>query len=174
VIDFLETQSFRQQALVIIAAGAVLLWSWGLFIATVVLRFGGNLELPAVLSSLVPVIVGTALAVWFYLMRMVVKVDDTGVSAEFKYVFFKKRYRFAEIESVFARKYSSLKEFGGWGVRSSRKNGMALNVSGNEGVQLIFKDGKRLLLGSRRATELEQAIKAGMDRSEDTREDGSA
>jgi hypothetical protein len=161
---FIETQSFKQHPLVLVIIASILFWSWGLFIATVVLRVDGALELPAVLSSLVPVIIGTALAAWFYIMRLDINVDMTGVSAEFKYVFFKRHIGFDEIETAFARTYSPMKEFGGWGVRFSKKNGTVVNVSGNEGVQLVLRDGKKLLLGSRRAQELEAAIKANLSR----------
>ncbi|MBW2453742.1 MAG: hypothetical protein JRI68_04495 [Deltaproteobacteria bacterium] len=37
-------------------------------------------------------------------------------------------------------------------------NNRALNISGDEGVQLVMHDGHRLLLGSQRADSLEQAI----------------
>ena len=35
---------------------------------------------------------------------------------------------------------------GGWGWRYSIRNGRAFNISGNKGLQIIFKDGKKLLL----------------------------
>jgi TATA-box binding protein (TBP) (component of TFIID and TFIIIB) len=50
-----------------------------------------------------------------------------------------------------------LLEYGGWGIKYGRK-GKAYNVSGNRGVQLVFKDGKQLLIGSQRAEELAEAI----------------
>ena len=36
-------------------------------------------------------------------------------------------------------------------------------MSGNKGVQLVFKSGKRLLIGSQRAEELEAAIRSIME-----------
>jgi TATA-box binding protein (TBP) (component of TFIID and TFIIIB) len=33
-------------------------------------------------------------------------------------------------------------------------------ISGNKGVQLVFKSGKRLLIGSQKAEELEEAIRS--------------
>ena len=53
--------------------------------------------------------------------------------------------------------YHPVLEYGGWGIRFSWK-GTAYNVSGNRGVRLELVNGKRLLIGSRRAGELESAI----------------
>jgi hypothetical protein len=49
---------------------------------------------------------------------------------------------------------------GGWGLRFGAK-GKAYNVSGNRGVLLTFEGDKTLLIGSLRADELAQAIRAG-------------
>ena len=50
-------------------------------------------------------------------------------------------------------------EYGGWGVRGwPDRYGWAYNVSGNRGVQIEFKNGHRLMLGSQRADELAKAI----------------
>lgn len=57
------------------------------------------------------------------------------------------------------RTYSPLKEYGGWGIRYG-SNGKAYNVSGNQGVQLEFRDGKRLLVGSQLPLELLNALRA--------------
>jgi hypothetical protein len=45
------------------------------------------------------------------------------------------------------------------------KLGGAYNMKGNRGVQLVFKNGIRLLIGSQEAENLEQAIRSGMSRS---------
>jgi hypothetical protein len=61
--------------------------------------------------------------------------------------------------SAQARTYKPLREFGGYGVRwGLLGRGKAYNVSGNQGVQLVFRDGARLLVGSLRAQALANAI----------------
>ncbi len=69
----------------------------------------------------------------------------------------------ADIAACTARSYRPLLEYGGWGVRwGGRKRGWAYSVSGNRGVQLELASGKRILIGSKRAEELEAAfIEAG-------------
>ncbi|MCZ2102651.1 MAG: hypothetical protein LC107_14070 [Chitinophagales bacterium] len=58
-------------------------------------------------------------------------------------------YYWDDIASAELRTYAPLKEYGGWGLRCSFCGyGKALNVSGNQGLQLVFKDGKKLLIGT--------------------------
>lgn len=65
----------------------------------------------------------------------------------------------AEIAGAEARTYAPIREYGGWGVRLGRR-GWAYNVSGNRGVELTLVSGKGVMIGSRRAEELEAAIRA--------------
>jgi hypothetical protein len=55
------------------------------------------------------------------------------------------------------RTYRPILEYGGWGIRFGPR-GWAYNVSGNRGVQLRLRDGKRILIGSQKADELARAI----------------
>ena len=68
-----------------------------------------------------------------------------------------KKFAFEDISEYYAREYRPLLEYGGWGIRYSF-SGKAYNVSGKEGLQIIFKNGKKLLIGSRKPQELVTAI----------------
>ncbi|MBK8703741.1 MAG: hypothetical protein IPN33_08970 [Saprospiraceae bacterium] len=60
---------------------------------------------------------------------------------------------------VYVRQYKPIAEFGGWGLRYSMSGkGRALNVSGNMGLQLEFKDGKKLLIGTQKPKEIELVL----------------
>ena len=61
------------------------------------------------------------------------------------------------VKSLEVRKYNPIMEFGGWGVRYGLK-GKAYNVKGNMGLQLYFKDGKRLLIGTQKPEQVRWAI----------------
>lgn len=70
------------------------------------------------------------------------------------------RYRKFTKEQIVSHldcRYRPLRDFGGWGIRFG-KNGKAYNIKGDRGVQLVFKDGGRLLIGSQRQGELALAI----------------
>jgi hypothetical protein len=69
------------------------------------------------------------------------------------------RFSWSEIESAEACRYRPILDYGGWGVRFGR-GGRAYNVYGDRGVQLVFADGRRLLVGSQRPDELAAAIAA--------------
>jgi hypothetical protein len=69
-----------------------------------------------------------------------------------------------DLSECYARTYKPIREYGGWGIRCSFRKGIgrAYNMSGNKGVQLVFKNGKRLLIGSQKPDELAQAINSIM------------
>ena len=70
-------------------------------------------------------------------------------------------FAYTDIKECRGRTYRPIREYGGWGVRKGLfGRGKAFNVSGNRGVQLVFTDGRRFLIGSRRADELARAIAA--------------
>jgi len=66
---------------------------------------------------------------------------------------------FDSLESIAVRSYRPLWEFGGWGLRFSLgKGGTAYTLSGKSGLQLVFKNGKKLLIGTRRPERLQEAV----------------
>ena len=63
----------------------------------------------------------------------------------------------AEIARWEARTYRPIREYGGWGLRIAPGR-RAYSVSGDRGVELELTDGRRVMIGSRRAEELAAAI----------------
>lgn len=116
----------------------------------------------AVGASPRPVIFIVALAATIVLSllassRMTTIVDAAGVHVRFV-PFLRKTFSLDDIVTWEARSYDPM-EYGGWGVRGwPGRYGWAYNISGNRGVQIEFKNGHRLMLGSQRADELAQAI----------------
>jgi hypothetical protein len=162
---FREEQRFRQ------------LWIWVLLVVTLVpttLLFGigwiqqvtrgrpfGDRPMPdggltAVTIAIVVLTVGI-----FWLMRsarLVTEVKRDGLWVQF-FPFHARPRRIDHITSFATREYSPILEYGGWGLRWAGPKNWAYNVSGNRGVQLELADGKRLLIGSDRPEELEQALR---------------
>jgi hypothetical protein len=97
--------------------------------------------------------------VWlFCVAKLVTEVRNDGLYIRFYP--FHLSFRKIPLENVVrfeAQTYKPILDYGGWGVRWTWK-GKAYNVSGNRGVRLDFKNGKRLLIGSRRPEELAGAI----------------
>ena len=105
------------------------------------------------------VLIGVGLPLLFYSIRLKTRVSEEGLHYQFFPIHLKERtIPYVEIESFKARKYSPLKEFGGWGIRFGYE-GKAYNVSGEEGLQLVLKNERKVLFGSQKAKELEKAMK---------------
>ncbi|MFC1780689.1 hypothetical protein ACFLZ8_00305 [Planctomycetota bacterium] len=103
-----------------------------------------------------------AIAVLFVLLRLETEVRSDGLYVRFSPFHIRfKRFDPEDLSEYYARQYKPVREYGGWGIRCGLfGKGRAYNVSGNKGVQLVFNDGKKLLIGSQRAEELEQAIRS--------------
>ena len=62
------------------------------------------------------------------------------------------------IEKYEIRTYRSIKEFGGYGMKRRRRNGMSYTMYGNTGLQISFKNGKKLLIGTQKKHAFEFAM----------------
>jgi hypothetical protein len=100
--------------------------------------------------------------VLMYILKLEVRIDSQAIHIRF-FPFLKRTILFHEIATCQARQYKPLLEFGGWGIRWG-PGGKAYNVSGSRGVQLIFTNGKKLLIGSQRAEEFESAVNSAKNR----------
>lgn len=104
-----------------------------------------------------PVLIAVAL---FFSLRMTTEVRTDGVYVRFAPFHRKfRRFGFDELASFEVRSYRPLREYGGWGLRGFGRN-RALNVSGNRGLQLVFEDGRRVLIGSQQPEKLAAAMRA--------------
>lgn len=114
-----------------------------------------------ILAILGGIAVPILVAALFFLLGLVTEVRSDGLYIRFVpfHIHFK-RFVPDDLSEYYARQYKPVREYGGWGIRCSFKNGKAYNTSGDRGVQLVFKSGKRLLIGSQKAEELEQAIRS--------------
>lgn len=64
-----------------------------------------------------------------------------------------------DVESCEPRTYRPIREYLGWGWRIG-PGGEALTVPGTQGVQLVMRGGKRLLISSRQPQRLAEAIRS--------------
>jgi hypothetical protein len=157
-IYFKEEQRFRQIWLwltVIVAAA----FPWYGLIKQVILgdKFGNNPP-PDWLLVLIWLAFGIGLPLLFYFTRLITEVRSDGIYIKFVPFHFKfKHYPYPEIKSYEVREYKPIREYGGWGIRYGL-NGKVYNVYGNKGIQLTFKNNKKLLIGTQKPEELYRAI----------------
>ena len=92
-------------------------------------------------------------------LKLQTRIDDEGIHYRMVPFHWKQRtIRWDEVEQVNVRTYSPMIEYGGWGLRYGR-NGNAVNVRGNLGIQVVKKNGKRILIG----TQLEDQAKKALE-----------
>ncbi len=90
--------------------------------------------------------------------RLETKLDEHGIS--YRLFPFQLKTRFvswAEISSAQVRKYDPLGEYWGWGIKGTRKN-RAINIAGDVGLQLIMKNGRKLLIGTLQKEKMEEVV----------------
>lgn len=159
---FQEVQRFRHWFFyvpLLIVTGIV----WWLFVEQIILGHArGTQPIPDLAAWILAILFGFGFPVFALVVRMI-----TEVRPAFLWVrlvpFGSKRVPMRDIESAQTREYSPLREFGGWGIRTTR-NGRAYNAYGNTGVQLVLTDGSRVLIGTQKPEELLAALRsAGAD-----------
>jgi hypothetical protein len=156
---FLEKQSFRQ------------IWLWILLITIDLIHFVtictpyftqsvngiARTDLGETVFSAAILIFTTVL---FYLMRLETVIKSDGIYYRFFPFQIKlKKISWEEISQAYIRKYNPIMEYGGWGIRNGfLRSGKAYNVSGNEGLQMIYTSNKRFLLGTKKANEIKSVL----------------
>lgn len=91
-------------------------------------------------------------------MKLLVEIRSGGIWFRFPPLMVKwKCIKKEEIESFCVRKYNPTTEYGGWGIKGSSRN-RAYNVSGNTGLQLFLKNGKKVLFGTLKKQSAEYAM----------------
>ena len=163
-IRFREDQRFTQWWIwLLILPLAAFAW-WG-FVQQIILGqpFGSNPG-PDWVIWLTLLLVGIGLPALFVSIRLIVTVGGDGVTIRYR-PFTTRRIGFEEIGSFEARAYKPIKEYAGWGIKGWSVERMSYSVSGGEGVELTLTDGKRVMIGSRKAQQLADAIGTGLSES---------
>jgi hypothetical protein len=134
-----------------------------LFIPILIFIFGiasGKIEGEEKTPMIISVVVVTFMFVLFLFTNLETRIDESGITIRF--FPFQRRYyyvRWDEISEASVRTYKPIREYGGWGLRYSIKHGKAYNVSGNKGLQLTLVSGKKFLIGTQKAEELQSFLK---------------
>lgn len=157
-ILFSEQQRFRQPWIWVILFGINGIFIFGL-IRQVFLgqQFSDK---PISDTGLIIATIGSLIiSVLFLCLRLETKIESDGIYVRFfPFQMSFKYYSWDKLHQLFVRDYNPIGEYGGWGLRGFGKN-KAMNVSGNKGIQLITKDGAKILIGTKRADEATRILK---------------
>jgi len=111
------------------------------------------------LGSLIGIIASVLL---IFIFKLSTRIDEKGIHYQFfPFHFSMKTLLWSEITKAEIRTYDPIGEYGGWGLRYSfnKKKGNAVNVSGDIGIQLTLKNGKKLLIGTQKKEAVSRVLK---------------
>lgn len=163
---FKEEQQFRQwwNLLTVIAASVsgIIFSIYALYQQLILGKQVGNE--PAPNAVLVVLIVFLLFFLWFYTrLKLEVWIDNQGIHFRFfPLIFREKIISLPEIKTYEIRKYSALRDYGGWGIKKSIRWGKAYNVTGNMGLQIYMNNGKKVLFGTQKPQAMIYAMNAAM------------
>ena len=154
---FREVQRFRDVWWIMLLVLGLAAMQWWFFLVQIIGgRPLGNNPAPDAVVLLIWLLFGIGLPVFFLVLGLEVEVSPNAVTIRFTPLFVRVIDP-REIAGVEPLTYRPLVEFGGWGVRGWGGR-VAYNVRGNQGVELTLRDGRRILIGTQRATDLAAAI----------------
>ncbi len=159
IILFSEKQRFKQWWFWLILLGVNGLFLFGV-IQQVILGhpFGDK---PIGNTGILIAFGGTlALSLMLFFTKLETQLTQEGIAVRlFPFHLKFKRFNWSDLEKAYVRQYSPIVDYGGWGLRYSLSGkGKAHNISGNMGLQLQFKNGKKLLIGTRKPEELKEVL----------------
>lgn len=138
------------------------LFGWGMYQQLILGETWGDKPMDDTMLLIVgisSIMITVAIMAFISLNRLTVEIDEKSIYVKFSPYFNQfKIFQKNDLQEVYVRKYKPILEYGGWGLRVGLKKSKAYNISGNWGLQLVFADGKKLLIGTRKPKELEKAI----------------
>lgn len=107
--------------------------------------------------------VGTLIAVFFSGV-LVTEVRSDGFYYRFSpFLNRLKRIPIDQIATAEVKKYNPILNYGGWGIRRSPfRRTTVYNISGNKGVLITLKTGRRFMFGTQRLDEMRAALQKMM------------
>ncbi|WP_198519863.1 hypothetical protein [Polaribacter sp. ALD11] len=150
---FKEEQRFTQTWLIVLLAVSIIVP-----ITVVVKKYleeNSNLSTTKFVLTLTGILVSVAIIFSF---KLITRIDEKGIHYQFfPFHFSLKTISWNEISKVGIRTYLPISEFGGWGLRGgfffNKGKEKAVNVSGDIGIQLVLKNGEKLLIGTQKKQE---------------------
>lgn len=100
------------------------------------------------------------LALWFS-MQLKTRIDIHGIHYQYLPFHLKERHLdWNELQAVEIKGYRPLQDYGGWGIRFGGFdfNNILLNVAGKKGIYVQLKSGRRIMIGTQKPYEAEQAL----------------
>ncbi|MFF2291124.1 DUF6141 family protein [Peribacillus butanolivorans] len=105
------------------------------------------------------VLFGLIIPLLAFQVKMITEVRGDGLYIKFVPFHFGYRdFRYQSIRDYKSVSLSSLKRFGGWGIRINLNGERLYNIAGSEGVELRLASGDIVIIGSKNSDELKKAL----------------
>ena len=158
-ILFSETQRFKQWWLWILLIAINGLMIYGVIVQVINGHtFGGKAASNSQL--LIGASISLLISIFVLSFRLDTQIKQDGIYVRlFPLQLSFKFFSWNNLLKCYVRNYNPVAEYGGWGLRLGLfGKGTAYNISGNEGLQLEFTNGKKLLIGTQKPEELSEVI----------------
>ena len=119
-----------------------------------------TMSLQQLLSSSIAI---AASGLFIFIFKLKTRIDEKGIHYQFfPFHFSLKTILWQDITKAYVRTYDPIGEFGGWGLKGgafwNSGKGKAINVKGDIGIQLLLKNGKKLLIGTQKENQAQQIL----------------
>ncbi|EJN60515.1 hypothetical protein [Halogranum rubrum] len=151
-----EVQRFRRPTLWVVVVATALVF----------LAFGVS-EATTLAGQLLCLFTAVGLVAGFAAMRLTTEVTNEGVVVSFPPFRVTQHIPFEEIQRVERHVYHPATPLGHWGIHVGLDDQRSFNIGGNEGVELVYGENQRLVVGSTQPSELVDVIRR-MQRQERT------
>ena len=139
----------------------IVLFSTGLYTQLVLGEEWGDKpmsDLGLILTSTFTMILMIGITIFVSIQKLTLKIDEGSIYVSFRPYFGTKAFRMDEFQQIHVRKYQPIMEYGGWGLRLGFGKNKAYSISGKWGLQLVFQDGRKLLIGTKEPDRLKAVI----------------
>lgn len=153
-IYFFEKQKFDQTWLIILLVGTTIL-PIAINLAFFVLpyeTFDSIGSLISMIDELIYfVLMGSITGILLFVFKLETYIDSSGIY--FRLYPLNRKYQHKTKDDIIEysfKEYRPIGEFGGWGIRYGNKRTKAYTTSGKKGIIFNLKDGKYLLIGTKK------------------------
>lgn len=141
-------------------------WRWIFFIGLYILmfwaliqQFGEEVDISAIASIIFSLCLIILFNIIIIIMRLETEINEKEIRIRYKPFHVKPRiFRWDEVSKFYLRDFKPIREYGGHGIQRKLKYGKSFTVSGTKGLQLILKDGKKILVGTHKPKKLQMTI----------------
>ena len=156
---FKEEQRFKQTWLIVLLAVSILVS------VVVITKEYVEENSKMTTNEFVLTLIGISISVAFiFFFKLKTNIDEKGIQYQFSPFHLKmKLIKWEEIKKAQVRTYDPISEYGGWGIKGgsfwNKEKGKCVNISGDIGIQVEFKNGKKLLIGTQKKEEAQHVLK---------------